>query len=296
MRVCTVCKRELDESCFNKNKARKDGLTTNCKDCQKAYNDKRKLKPKINITHKICTSCKQDLDISNFNLCSCTRDGHEARCRICQNNAEARLEYYKERNNEIKPQIKHKTCSKCNQDMSINNFHINKNTKDGYNTWCRFCQKEYDKIYYRNTKDSRKEIRKDIRRKQNERINKNPTLKLNSRMSGNIYSTLKGNKAERHWEDLVGYTLQELKEHLEKQFDENMNWDNQGSYWEIDHIIPKNQFNYISPEDKDFKICWSLMNLRPLYWKENVSRPRKGQDVPEELKQRILNQKYKKQV
>lgn len=290
MRVCTICKRELDESCFNKNKARKDGLTTNCKDCQKAYNDKRKLKPKINVTHKICTSCKQDLDISSFNLCSCTKDGHEARCRKCQNNAEARLQYYKERNNEIKPKITHKICSKCGQDLDINNFHINKNTKDGYNTWCRFCQKEYDKIYYKNTIDSRREIRKEQSIKQNKRVSNNPVLKLNQNMSRNICQALKGAKAERHWEDLVGYTLKELKEHLEKQFDENMNWSNQGSYWEIDHIIPKNQFHYTTAEDHDFKICWSLMNLRPLYWQDNVNRPRKGQDVPEELKQQILSQ------
>lgn len=94
----------------------------------------------------------------------------------------------------------------------------------------------------------------------------------------------------RHWEKLVGYTLEELKEHLEKQFDENMNWDNYGTYWEVDHIIPKNQFKYVSTEDKDFKICWSLMNLRPLSKQENVSRPRKGQDISEELKQSILNQ------
>ena len=290
MRVCTICKRELDESCFNINRARKDGLTTNCKDCQKAYNDKRKLKPKINVTHKICTSCKQDLDISSFNLCSCTKDGHEARCRKCQNNAEARLQYYKERNNEIKPKITHKICSKCGQDLDINNFHINKNTKDGYNTWCRFCQKEYDKIYYKDTLESRREIRKEQSRKQNKRISNNPVLKLNQNMSRNIYQALREAKAERHWEDLVGYTLEELKEHLEKQFDENMNWDNQGSYWEIDHIIPKNQFHYTTAEDPDFKICWSLMNLRPLYWQDNVNRPRKGQDVPEELKQQILSQ------
>lgn len=290
MRVCTICKRELDESCFSINRARKDGLTTYCKDCQKAYNSKRKLKPKINVTHKICTSCKQDLDISNFNLCSCTKDGHEARCRKCQNNAEARLQYYKERNNEIKPQITHKICSKCGQDLSINDFHVNKNTKDGYNIWCRFCQKEYDKKYYKDTLESRREIRREQSKKRNKIIANNPVLKLNQNMSRNIRQALKGAKAERHWEDLVGYTLEELKEHLEKQFDENMNWDNQGSYWELNHIIPKNLFHYTTAEDHDFKICWSLMNLRPLYWQDNVNRPRKGQDVSEELKQQILNQ------
>lgn len=290
MRICTICKRELNESCFNKNKARKDGLTTNCKDCQKAYNDKRKFKQKLQLTHKVCTMCKQDLDISLFNLCSSNNDGHEARCRKCQNNAEARLLYYKERNSEIKPDIEYKICSKCYKKFSVKDFHINKNTKDGYNAWCRHCQSEYGRLYYKETLDSRRDIRKEQSRKQNKKVSEDPVARLNSLMSTNIYSALKEMKAERHWEDLVGYTLKDLKEHLEKQFDENMSWDNQGSYWEVDHIIPKNQFHYSSTDDKEFKICWSLMNLRPLSRYDNIHRPRKCQDVPEELKQKILNQ------
>ena len=43
-----------------------------------------------------------------------------------------------------------------------------------------------------------------------------------------------------------------------------MNWNNYGEYWEIDHIIPQNLFNMTTAESKDFQICWSLMNLRPL--------------------------------
>ena len=58
--------------------------------------------------------------------------------------------------------------------------------------------------------------------------------KLNRNFSTAIYITLKDAKANRHWEDLVPYNLQQLKEHLEKQFDESMNWNNYGEYWEID--------------------------------------------------------------
>lgn len=290
MRICTICKKELDESCFNINRSRKDGLTTCCKNCQKIYNDKRKLKKKITVNHKICTTCGQDLPINSFNLCSSAKDGHDARCRECQNNATARLKYYEQRKTETKPQITHKICSKCGKDLSIDDFHKNINAKDGYNVWCRFCQSKYGKNYYKNTIESRKDIRKENSKKWHKVVANNPKLKLNQNMSSGIYKALKEIKASRHWENLVGYTLEELKEHLEKQFDENMNWDNYGTYWEVDHIVPKNQFKYVSTEDKDFKICWSLMNLRPLSKQENVSRPRKGQDISEELKQAILNQ------
>ncbi|MFW5903050.1 MAG: HNH endonuclease signature motif containing protein, partial [archaeon] len=65
-------------------------------------------------------------------------------------------------------------------------------------------------------------------------------------------------------EDLVGYTFNELKEHLENQFTDKMNWGNYGDYWEIDHIKPKSSFDFEKPEDQEFKDCWSLDNLQPL--------------------------------
>lgn len=54
--------------------------------------------------------------------------------------------------------------------------------------------------------------------------------KLNRNISKTFYDALKSDKAEKHWETLVPYTLQQLKEHLESQFDEHMSWCNLGSY------------------------------------------------------------------
>lgn len=36
----------------------------------------------------------------------------------------------------------------------------------------------------------------------------------------------------------LGCSIEEYIKHLESQFSRNMNWDNHGEYWEIDHIIP----------------------------------------------------------
>ena len=59
--------------------------------------------------------------------------------------------------------------------------------------------------------------------------------------------------------------------HLEKQFLSGMTWDNYGD-WHIDHIIPKSSFKYASFEDPEFRECWSLSNLRPLWGKENIQK------------------------
>jgi len=68
----------------------------------------------------------------------------------------------------------------------------------------------------------------------------------------------------------LGYSIQELKKHLEYQFDPNMTWNNYGTYWHIDHIIPQSDLPYRSMEDDNFKKCWALSNLRPLEAIQNM--------------------------
>lgn len=74
----------------------------------------------------------------------------------------------------------------------------------------------------------------------------------------------------------LGYTRQDLASHLEAQFSDGMSWANYGE-WHIDHIIPKNLFDPTSK--RQLRECWSLDNLRPLWAKDNCSRPRDGSDL-----------------
>jgi len=97
-----------------------------------------------------------------------------------------------------------------------------------------------------------------------------PMFRLNSLMSSGMWKSLCGNKGGVSWEDLVGYTLKQLKKHIEKQFTEGMSWENYGKDgWVIDHKIPKKVFNFTKPEHEDFKKCWALKNLQPMWEKEN---------------------------
>jgi hypothetical protein len=80
------------------------------------------------------------------------------------------------------------------------------------------------------------------------------------------------------------YKTEELIKHLENQFEWWMTWDNWGVYrarkwndndpstwvWNIDHIIPYSDLPYTSPDDENFKKCWSLDNLRPYSGKHNI--------------------------
>jgi len=102
--------------------------------------------------------------------------------------------------------------------------------------------------------------------------NATPTQKLRSHFGAAISHALKGSgKGGRSWQELVGYRAEDLRDHLERQFTKGMTWENYGE-WHVDHIIPLSSFEYTSPDDPEFKACWALTNLRPLWARENIRK------------------------
>jgi hypothetical protein len=75
-----------------------------------------------------------------------------------------------------------------------------------------------------------------INTKRREKWANNPEHRLKSNIRTRIYKSLQ-NKSESSFH-LLGCKIDEYILYLEKQFDENMTWNNYGSYWEIDHIEP----------------------------------------------------------
>ncbi|AUR97537.1 coil containing protein [Vibrio phage 1.240.O._10N.261.52.F8] len=94
---------------------------------------------------------------------------------------------------------------------------------------------------------------------------------------GFIRNTL--NRILRNWkggrakaEDLLGYTCEQLRSHIESQFKEGMSWDNR-SEWHIDHIKPIKAF--LDEGITDPAIINALDNLQPLWASENLSKSAK---------------------
>lgn len=201
-----------------------------------------------------------------------------------------------------------KRCCTCKIEKLLLNFSFEKSNKDGYSRRCKECKRNESKRYYKNNKEKvllrikkyhrtekGKKITRDAidryykteRGKESLRISSRKKYstsngKISSNISARIYYSLKGNKHGKHWEDLVGYTLKQLMDYLENQFENWMNWSNYGRSkngertWSIDHIIPISNFNFNfnfdSYEDEEFKKCWSLENLRPLDHIENIKK------------------------
>jgi hypothetical protein len=156
-----------------------------------------------------------------------------------------------------------KTCTTCKIEKRLDAFSKSKLGRFGVGATCKICKRAYDQIH---------KEKANYRERQKRKINFK--FRLNCRISAVIRRSLKGEKAGRHWEYLVGYTLNDLRKHLEKHFVEGMTWENQGN-WHIDHKIPKSAFNFTKPEHKDFKNCWALKNLQPMWAKDNILKSSK---------------------
>lgn len=98
-----------------------------------------------------------------------------------------------------------------------------------------------------------------------------PHIAISDSMGTMVRIALAGGKGRRSWETIVGYTVEQLAAHLERQFVRGMSWENYGK-WQIDHIRPVSSFSFRSPEDEGFKDCWSLTNLRPLWAADNIKK------------------------
>jgi hypothetical protein len=99
--------------------------------------------------------------------------------------------------------------------------------------------------------------------------------KLKSRISARVLGMLKGcgGKSQRRTEDLLGYSMKELQKHIERQFTPGMTWEAfQRGEIHIDHIIPVASFKPSSSDCPEFRACWALTNLRPLWAKDNIRK------------------------
>lgn len=72
--------------------------------------------------------------------------------------------------------------------------------------------------------------------------------------------------------DLLGCTSQHLHEWFEFHFsiDVDFSFENHGSVWHIDHVIPINKWDLHDEEHK--KLCFNWKNLMPLRCSDNISK------------------------
>lgn len=126
--------------------------------------------------------------------------------------------------------------------------------------------KQARKRYY----DSHKEkCNKAVAKRNKERIKTDSLYKLTCLLRARLHGAFRYNLSSKVAKSfsLLGCTAKEAKEYLEKMFKSDMNWENHGILWEIDHIIPIASFD-LSKESEQRK-AFNYKNLQPLYKIEN---------------------------
>ncbi len=168
-------------------------------------------------------------------------------------------------------------------------------------------KKEYKKRYdedpenkkrakeYRKRYNKQPEVRERKKLYQREK-RKDIIKKLSDNMSNHIYYALKNKNISKngiHYENLIINTIQEIIEHLKKNFLPGMTLENHGrGGWHIHHIVPKEFFKFTSADDVEFKYCWSTDNLIPLWEKDNIEKSDKVTLWGKEISARDIDRDY----
>jgi hypothetical protein len=112
-------------------------------------------------------------------------------------------------------------------------------------------------------------VREYMRDYQAKRKAADPAFALRHRTAAAMRWALKNGPREGSrslwWQEILGYSVDELRRRLASQFSGDMTWNNHGVLWEIDHIKPIAAFAAITtPDCPAFKEAWAPSNLRPL--------------------------------
>lgn len=224
---------------------------------------------------KKCSKCEKELPVSNFGrdrrpeYSNTTK--YLARCKICAR-ACAKESYHKD--------IEATRAKKRAQAAK----HIDKhNEKSRKRYWENVEEQRARGLKYAKLHRAERNAYERLLR------HKNPTFRIKRNVKSILRADLKqrGIKFNNLKEALfyLGYSFEELRAHLESQFETWMTWGNYGYYnakewddnqpsswsWQIDHKNGRRNFEFTTVDSEEFKKCWCLENLRPFSAKRNIS-------------------------
>lgn len=134
--------------------------------------------------------------------------------------------------------------------------------------------KAYKAAYYQNNKEKireqqseyQKNNRSEINTKRFQRKATDPSFRAICNARDRVRQFVKGKNISS---GKIGCSFKQFVEHIESMFSENMNWENYGKTWEIDHIYPLSVASKKGMDD--LKKACHYSNLRPRRISENRS-------------------------
>lgn len=96
--------------------------------------------------------------------------------------------------------------------------------------------------------------------------------RLNDNFRNAVGDSLRGTKNRMKTFQLLGYSVADLRSHLEALFVDGMDWETYGAAWHVDHIRPLASFRITGVDCPEFKAAWALSNLQPLWARDNLRK------------------------
>jgi hypothetical protein len=195
---------------------------------------------------KKCTKCKEDKPYSAYGKKTKGLLGLQGYCKICKSKVDKEYRDDPKRYREL-----------LNKKSEY--YHKVKN-EDWFKNYCKNRVRDYKKEMASLKANPHKEIKSKLRKMTCGAFNRR----------NNPEWVKKGNKTE----ELLGTDFFTVREFLERQFLKGMTWDNYGTLWNIDHVIPLD----VAGDNVELinKLCY-YQNLSPVWKKDNF---RKGFKVP----------------
>lgn len=255
------------------------------------------------MSEKTCNTCETSKSLEEYTNNKRNKDGKDNRCKVCESERrklnrdklrESQKKWRDKNPNYMKeygkkPEIisYQKEYYKENKDASLNYTKEwrKKNPEKYIESRKKYMEENRDKMneYHRQWKQEKRDTDTNYKLKEN----------TSRRIRYELNTLLKGKKTKRTTE-YIGCSIDELKTHIEKQFNQKMSWENYGSYWHIDHIIPCNAWDLSTEEDN--KYCWNYRNLQPLESSENQSKKDKYELKYKEEYQKKLKSIFENEV
>lgn len=250
---CSKCREIKTRDDFHKRRTSWDGLSPTCKACaeewQKQYREKNKDRAKE--YHK--QYYLENKDKVNEYLEKNKEYIKQRTRRYYENNkasfAERKKQYMQDNKEKISEYMKH---------YRVENEEAIKKQREQY------FQENREDINARRRANKKKEQEYQRKKRQN-----NINYRIINQLRCRVYKALRYKSKHTNTMELIGCTIECLKQHLAQQFRPGMSWDNYGG-WHVDHIRPCASFDLTDPEQQ--KECFHYTNLQPLWAEENLRK------------------------
>jgi len=226
---------------------------------------------------KKCTKCEVTKPLTLYHRDCTKKDGYKFKCKEC---SIALVKQYADKNRDTinakkaerrkDPKVKEKESAKYKE--YYHKPEVNKRYEDYRNI--PEVKKRY-KDYRDDPANKERKKQQDIERrpekneKKKEKYATDINFRLRAIVASRLHKALMRNKKYSTL-DYLGCDIDFLRKWLEFRFDGNISWENYGSYWEIDHILPVSAFDLSDQTQID--ICFNWTNLQPLETAENRSK------------------------